>query len=192
VTYTVTFIAPATGSLTNLAAATSSMADPIAGNNTSSLVTGITDQADLDVTKTGPAPANAGDTITYTVEVVNLGLSAASSVVITDTLPADRCLRSSIGRWNRSSRRRHLANDRDDARQRHGDLHGHVHCAGYRLAHEPGCSDEFNSGSEHIEQHEFTGHEHYGSGAPRKTAQANPISPCRLGLIFDRVSRGSA
>ncbi len=88
VTYTVTFVAPASGSITNVAAVTSAIADPDGSNNTSSVVTSVTEQADLEVTKTGPASANAGDTITYTVEVVNFGLSDAASVVITDTLPS--------------------------------------------------------------------------------------------------------
>lgn len=43
--------------------------------------------ADLEVTKTGPASATLGDTITYTLEAVNLGPTAASDVVLSDTLP---------------------------------------------------------------------------------------------------------
>jgi uncharacterized repeat protein (TIGR01451 family) len=44
--------------------------------------------ADLAVTKSGPATIIAGTTISYTVTVTNNGLSDAQSVTLTDTLPA--------------------------------------------------------------------------------------------------------
>ena len=88
VSYTVTFVAPTSGSLTNVAAATTATTDTDSSNNTSSVATAVAAQADVEVVKTGPAAVNAGDTITYTVQVTNLGPSDAASVVITDTLPA--------------------------------------------------------------------------------------------------------
>ena len=88
VNYTVTFVAPSSGSLTNVVAATTSTPDTDSSNNTSSVSTTVAAQADVEVLKTGPAAANAGDTLTYTVQVTNLGPSDAASVVVTDTLPA--------------------------------------------------------------------------------------------------------
>ena len=46
------------------------------------------DQADLLVTKDGPATVKVGDTFTYTLTVENLGPDTAVNVVVTDTLPA--------------------------------------------------------------------------------------------------------
>ncbi len=88
VSYTVRFVAPGTGTLTNLAAAVTATTDPALANNTASVVTTVAEQADVEVVKTGPAAVNAGDTITYSVRVTNLGVTDAASVVITDTLPA--------------------------------------------------------------------------------------------------------
>lgn len=46
-------------------------------------------QADLSITKVDDAdPQRAGSQITYTIEVTNVGLDTASSVEVTDTLPA--------------------------------------------------------------------------------------------------------
>jgi uncharacterized repeat protein (TIGR01451 family) len=89
VTYTVRFVAPATeGDLINLATALSSSTDPDGANNLDSLTTAVTAQADLQVTKTGAGSVLAGDTLTYTIEVVNAGPSSAAGVLITDTLPS--------------------------------------------------------------------------------------------------------
>jgi uncharacterized repeat protein (TIGR01451 family) len=50
---------------------------------------GVTDEADLTVTKSTPAgEVFEGDILPYSIDVANLGPSVASSVVITDTLPA--------------------------------------------------------------------------------------------------------
>ena len=87
VTYTVTYQAPSSGTLTNIGAAASSVMDPTSANNRSSVETFVGPVADLEVTKTGPATGSDGETITYTVEVVNLGPDAGTDVVITDTLP---------------------------------------------------------------------------------------------------------
>lgn len=45
-------------------------------------------QADLFIGKTGPASANPGDNITFTVTIGNNGPSDAASAVMTDTLPS--------------------------------------------------------------------------------------------------------
>src|SRR5438105_6687573 len=44
--------------------------------------------ADLRVTKTGPARANAGSDVTYTIEVFNAGPNTASTVTLSDPLPS--------------------------------------------------------------------------------------------------------
>ena len=47
------------------------------------------DQSDLLVTKTAsPVQVSAGDPLTYTITITNLGPSSASQVLVTDTLPA--------------------------------------------------------------------------------------------------------
>ncbi len=44
--------------------------------------------ADVTITKSGPATASCGDTISYTLTASNLGPGAAANVVVTDDLPA--------------------------------------------------------------------------------------------------------
>ena len=46
-------------------------------------------QPDLAVTKSGPATANAGNAITYTISLSNTGTATATLSVLTDTLPAE-------------------------------------------------------------------------------------------------------
>ncbi len=76
-------------SVTNTATITAAdQFDPNTGNNTASAV--VTPQrADLALAKTvsNPTP-NVGDTITYTVTLTNKGPDAATSVQVTDLLPA--------------------------------------------------------------------------------------------------------
>ncbi|UCC83107.1 MAG: DUF11 domain-containing protein [Gemmatimonadota bacterium] len=85
---TVKVLAPATGTLDNVAAAASDTGDPDATNDTSSVMTAVTEQADLEVAKTGPATALVGDTITYVITTANNGPSDAQGVVVSDQLPA--------------------------------------------------------------------------------------------------------
>jgi uncharacterized repeat protein (TIGR01451 family) len=81
----------ATGSLTNNAVVSSAGADPTPGNNTASLVTTVTQSADLRVTKTdSPDPVAEGQTLTYRVVVKNDGPSNAASVSLSDPLPVAR------------------------------------------------------------------------------------------------------
>jgi uncharacterized repeat protein (TIGR01451 family) len=55
---------------------------------TSATVVGtVADTANLVLTKTGPASATEGDTITYTLSLTNTGPSDAQGVVVTDILP---------------------------------------------------------------------------------------------------------
>ena len=48
----------------------------------------VTEQADVSIAKSGPATANAGDTITYVITTTNAGPSTAAGVVATDSLPS--------------------------------------------------------------------------------------------------------
>ena len=81
--------AAATGPLTNTASvASQTPEDPSLGNNSASTTTEIVSSADVSVTKSGPASANAGSNATWTLEVRNAGPSTATGVRLTDALPA--------------------------------------------------------------------------------------------------------
>ena len=69
------------------ASVSSSTADPNSGNN-SAKVTGtiVGPPADLAVANSGPATAQEGGLLTYTVTVTNSGPNAGTGVVLTDTL----------------------------------------------------------------------------------------------------------
>ena len=93
VSFTVVVRASAPGSYTNVAASTSATPDPTPSNNggsavTSRVTTDVSNNANLAVTKTGPATANASQDISYAVTIMNDGPAAATNVVVTDTLPA--------------------------------------------------------------------------------------------------------
>jgi uncharacterized repeat protein (TIGR01451 family) len=76
--------------LSNTATATSDTFDPYPGNNSATATTGVIARADLSVTKSGtPDPVNAGENITYTINVANAGPSDAQSVSLTDATPAN-------------------------------------------------------------------------------------------------------
>jgi uncharacterized repeat protein (TIGR01451 family) len=80
----------AAGMLTDTATVTAAESDPVPANNTAMETTTVVAQADLSVTKTDspdPIILGTGD-ITYTVTVANAGPNDATSVVLTDTLPA--------------------------------------------------------------------------------------------------------
>jgi uncharacterized repeat protein (TIGR01451 family) len=80
--------AQAAGTLTNTVTANSATPDPTPVNTASVPVT-VTVAADLKVTKTpSTATLRAGEPLSFTISVMNLGPSDAQSVVATDTLPA--------------------------------------------------------------------------------------------------------
>lgn len=92
--------AGAGSSFTNVAALTSSTADPDASNDRDELTTQVEesfDGADLHVTKTGPDSAFVGDTVTYEITVRNLGSNRADNTVASDTLPAGVSFVSATG-----------------------------------------------------------------------------------------------
>ena len=77
------------GSLSNTATISGPNADTNPGNDIATAVTNVTASADLAVSKTGPATANAGTDITYTVTLTNNGPSNAASVALNDAVPAN-------------------------------------------------------------------------------------------------------
>jgi uncharacterized repeat protein (TIGR01451 family) len=85
---TINVIANAVGTVTNTANVTETQADYNLVNNTASATTTILPAADVQITKTGPATANQGDTITYTLTAKNNGPSPATTVTVTDALPS--------------------------------------------------------------------------------------------------------
>jgi uncharacterized repeat protein (TIGR01451 family) len=90
-TFTVTahILPGTTGTITNTAQVTAATADPDPADNQATAGAVVSPaQADLRVTKTGPAAVTAGTNITWTVSITNDGPSSASNVVLTDTLPA--------------------------------------------------------------------------------------------------------
>ena len=74
-----------TGKVTNCATVT----DTVSGddNDTSCDDTDIDTKSDLAITKTAPATGIAGNNVTYTLDVTNLGPSDATDVVVDDALP---------------------------------------------------------------------------------------------------------
>jgi uncharacterized repeat protein (TIGR01451 family) len=74
------------------ATVSSSTSDPNSSNNSAlaTVVVATAGQADLAVTKTGtPNPVLAGNTITYTITVMDNGPAAGANVQLKDTLPAN-------------------------------------------------------------------------------------------------------
>ncbi|NYZ61368.1 SdrD B-like domain-containing protein [Luteimonas deserti] len=78
------------GNITNSATVNAGATpDPSLENNTATVVTPVTPGADLAISKSAtPAPAIAGETVTFNVQIRNLGPSAATNPRWSDTLPA--------------------------------------------------------------------------------------------------------
>ena len=85
---TINVVAAALGTVTNTANITETQSDYNLVNNTANASTTISAASDMSITKTGPATANQGDTITYTLTAKNNGPSPATTIVVTDTLPS--------------------------------------------------------------------------------------------------------
>ncbi len=95
------------GSVSNTATVHTSSVDPVSGNDASTAVTAVSRVADVSVTKTGPATADAGKQVTYAIAVGNaVGPSSASGVVVKDVLPADLGFESATsgGTWDGATR----------------------------------------------------------------------------------------
>lgn len=77
------------GSVTNTAAVSlpASVTDPTPGNNSAADTDTVTLSADLGITKTGPASADAGTQISYLLTISNAGPSAANGATFSDNVP---------------------------------------------------------------------------------------------------------
>jgi len=94
---TVTVIAPASGTLTNVASVSSPTPDPNPTNNVSPPVTtSVTPVADVSAVKSGPAGILFGTNFNYTITVSNAGPSTATGMAVTDSLPAGLVFESSL------------------------------------------------------------------------------------------------
>jgi len=96
ITSTYTVALSATGSTTNTATATVAT-DPNTANNASSVTTAFGSLSDVTVVKTGPANATSGTSISYTIQVKNLGGVPANGVTLTDPTPSRLTLTSVAG-----------------------------------------------------------------------------------------------
>ncbi|MDJ0654482.1 MAG: hypothetical protein QNJ40_10035 [Xanthomonadales bacterium] len=80
----------ARGSVTVQASGSSSVDDPVSPNDGCTLDATVQVEVDLVLDKDAdPDPVAAGELLLYSLEVENLGRSAATEVVISDTLPAE-------------------------------------------------------------------------------------------------------
>jgi uncharacterized repeat protein (TIGR01451 family) len=76
----------------------STTTDPNSGNNSATVNALVADTADLSITNTpSPVPVLANNTITYTQVVTNSGPSTATSVSVTETLPANTTAQTLTG-----------------------------------------------------------------------------------------------
>jgi len=97
-TLTIAMTAPiATGNITNSATVSNSVADANASNNTASVTTNVGPQANLAITKTGPASVNAGQNTVYTVTVTNNGPTQATGTTVSDNTPVGVAFISNSG-----------------------------------------------------------------------------------------------
>jgi uncharacterized repeat protein (TIGR01451 family) len=88
---TINVTAPAgAATLTNTATVASAVTDPTPGNNSSTNILTVVPVADLTITKTPSSGAvTGGNAFSYTINVSNAGPSTATSVTVTDVLPAN-------------------------------------------------------------------------------------------------------
>ena len=85
------------GNVTNTATVSSTTADPDGTDNSASATTNVGAQSNLAITKTGTTTATPGQTVTYTVSVINNGPSPATNVIVNDITPAGLSWSSSSG-----------------------------------------------------------------------------------------------
>ena len=99
VTITSTYSTSATfsGNVTNTATVSGAQFDSDNGNDSASVTTNVGAQADLSISKNGPASATAGSNVVYTIVVTNNGPSPAASVVVSDPTPVGIAFVSNSG-----------------------------------------------------------------------------------------------
>ena len=91
-TLTATVDPAAAGTLDNTAGVTvpAGVTDPVPGNNAATDSDTLTPEADLELVKSdAPDPVTPGGTLTYTLQLTNLGPSASTGMTVTDTLPPE-------------------------------------------------------------------------------------------------------
>ena len=88
VVYTVTLPAPASGPLVATAVVSSATSDNIPANNAASTSVTIDPRVDVISRVAGPATAQPGEPVTYSITTTNNGPSSAANVQTTVTLPA--------------------------------------------------------------------------------------------------------
>ena len=86
--YNVTFVAPASGTVTAGSFVSSATADAVASNNARSAAFTVTPRVDVTTAVTGPAAALAGSRVSYAVVTMNNGPSPSGTVTQTVTIPA--------------------------------------------------------------------------------------------------------
>ncbi len=86
-----------TGEVVNTARVTSDTFDPVPANNESTDTTTSNARADLAVTKSHSGTAVAGQPLTFTLEVTNLGPSNSPTVTVIDTIPAGMSATNAAG-----------------------------------------------------------------------------------------------
>lgn len=94
---TVSMTAPAAPGNVQNSATVSSLTDANPGNNVGSATTNVVAQADLSITKTGPASTSSGQNVVYTIVVTNHGPSTATGVTVSDPTPAQMSFVSNSG-----------------------------------------------------------------------------------------------
>lgn len=89
-TVTITVVPPAAGTIVNTATVTAdSVDDPNPVDNAATATTTVITSADLGLTMVdSPDPVGKNKTLTYTVAIGNAGPTAATGVVVRDSLPA--------------------------------------------------------------------------------------------------------
>jgi uncharacterized repeat protein (TIGR01451 family) len=98
-TLTATVAPDATGSLANTASITvpAGVNDPGAGNNSATDTDTLAPEADLSLAKSdSPDPVAQGETLSYTIQVTNLGPSTSPGMTVIDTLPSEVSFVSSV------------------------------------------------------------------------------------------------
>ena len=79
--------------ISNTATVSSATTDPNPGNESGTSTTTVQASADLSVTKSdSPDPVVAGQNLTYTINFTNNGPNPATSVTVSDTVPANTTL----------------------------------------------------------------------------------------------------